>query len=75
MEDLDKILSDVALEEERLDASEKEDWWCMECEHGPMEHKEDKCTRCGARSGKVNYEEEMDGWEDEDIESEVEEIW
>ena len=40
-----------------------------------MAEKEIKCSRCGARSGKVYDEETMDGWEDEDIESEVEEIW
>ena len=71
-EHIDKILSDVTLEEEKL---ESEDWWCMDCEHGPMAEKENKCSRCGARSGKVYDEEHMDGWEDEDIESEVEEIW
>ena len=75
MEDLDKILSDVALEEDFIDAVDKEDWWCMECEHGPMAFKEDKCTRCGARSGKRYNDEEMDGWSESDIESEVEEIY
>ena len=71
MDDLDKILSEVALEEEK---HQIEEWWCMDCEHGPMTEKEDKCSRCGARSGKV-HQEELTGWEDEDIESEVEEIW
>ena len=72
IEDLDKILSEVILEEEK---AESEDWWCTDCEHGPMAEKENKCSRCGAKSGKVYDEETMDGWEDEDIESEVEEIW
>ena len=72
MDDLDKILSDVALEEEK---QQVEEWWCEDCEHGPMTEKEDKCSRCGTRSGKVHHEEELTGWEDEDIESEVEEIW
>ena len=71
MDDLDKILSDVALDEEK----QSEDWWCQDCEHGPMTEKENKCSRCGAKSGKAYNDEEMDGWEDEDIESEVEEIW
>ena len=72
MEDLDKILGDIAQEEETKDYADE--WWCMDCEHGPMAEKENKCSRCGAKHGK-HYEEEMTGWEDEDIESEVEEIW
>ena len=40
-----------------------------------MMEKEDKCSRCGAKSGKTYQDEELTGWEDEDIESEVEEIW
>ena len=75
MDELDKILNDVAIEEERLSVEENEDWYCQECEHGPMMEKEDKCSRCGAKSGKTYQDEEMTGWEDEDIESEVEEIW
>ncbi len=71
MDDLDKILSDVDLEED----NQQEDWWCSDCEHGPMTEKENRCSRCGAKSGKTYQDEEMDGWEAEDIESEVEEIW
>ena len=71
MDDLDKILSDVALDEEK----QSEDWWCQDCEHGPMTEKENKCSRCGAKSGKSYNDEEMDGWEDEAFEAEVEEIW
>ena len=47
----------------------------MDCEHGPMDEKDDKCTRCGAKNSQYQGEEEITGWEDEDIESEVEEIW
>jgi hypothetical protein len=71
MDDWDKILNDV------LDETKEEyadDWWCSSCEHGPMTDKETKCSRCGARSGKI-YDNDSDGWEDENIESEVEEIW
>ena len=71
MDDWDKILNDV------LDETKEEyadDWWCSSCEHGPMTEKESKCSRCGARSGKI-YDNDSDGWESEDIESEVEEIW
>ena len=39
-----------------------------------MDEKDDKCDRCGAKNSQYT-EEEMTGWEDEDIESEVEEIW
>jgi hypothetical protein len=38
-----------------------------------MTEKDDKCTRCGAKTGKV-YNNESDGWEDPDIEAEVGEI-
>jgi hypothetical protein len=39
-----------------------------------MTEKDHKCSRCGAKNGKV-YNDESDGWEDEDVEAEVEEIW
>ena len=70
-DDIDKILSDAILEEEKLD---HEEWWCLECEHGPMNEKDDKCTRCGEKNSQYRHD-ETDGWEDEDIESEVEEIY
>ena len=73
MDELDNILTDIDLEEEKLDTEEK-DWYCQDCEHGPMMDKETHCSRCGVKHG-VHHEEEMTGWEDEDIESEVEEIW
>jgi len=72
MDEWDKILNDVALEETKDEYADE--WFCLECEHGPMTEKEDKCSRCGAKSGKV-YNDDSDGWEDEDIESEVEEIF
>ena len=40
-----------------------------------MDEKDDKCTRCGAKNSQYQGEVEVTGWEDEDIESEVEEIW
>ncbi len=51
-----------------------DEWWCIECEHGPMAEKEDRCSRCGAKSGKV-YNNDSDGWEEPEVEDEVEEIW
>ncbi len=74
IDELDNILNTIDLEEEKLDVEENEEWYCEDCEHGPMAEKENKCSRCGAKHGK-HYEEEMTGREDEDIESEVEEIW
>ena len=76
MDELDRILSDVAIEEERLEVEEEDqqDWYCTDCEHGPMMDNDTHCSRCGARH-KAHKEEEMTGWEDEDIESEVEEIY
>ena len=34
MDEWDKILSDVALEETKDEFHDE--WWCMVCEHGPM---------------------------------------
>ena len=73
MDDLDNILTNIDLEEEKLETEEK-DWYCNDCEHGPMDEKDDKCTRCGVKNSQYG-DEEITGWEDEDIESEVEEIW
>ena len=76
MDDIDEILSNIDLEEERLEIEEEqEDWYCDDCEHGPMMSSETHCSRCGAKHRFHKQEEEMTGWEDEDIESEVEEIY
>tara|TARA_S200000501_G_scaffold290718_1_gene275803 strand:- start:982 stop:1212 length:231 start_codon:yes stop_codon:yes gene_type:complete len=76
MDELDNILSNIDLEEEKNEVKEEyvDDWYCMDCEHGPMGEKDDECTRCGAKNSQY-VNEEITGWEDEDIESEVEEIW
>ena len=76
MDKLDNILSNIDLEEEKNEVKEEyvDDWYCMDCEHGPMDEKDDKCTRCGKKNSQY-ADEEITGWEDEDIESEVEEIW
>ena len=76
MDDLDSILSNIDLEEEKAEVKENyaDEWWCMDCEHGPMDEKDDKCDRCGTKNSQYG-DEEITGWEDEDIESEVEEIW
>jgi Zn finger protein HypA/HybF involved in hydrogenase expression len=76
MDELDRILSDVAIEEERLEIEEEQkDWYCDDCEHGPMVEKDTHCSRCGIRGVKEYEDESMDGWEEEDIESEVDEIY
>ena len=72
LDDWDKILNDVASDETKEEYADE--WWCVECEYGPMTEKETTCSRCGIKNSKV-YDEEPTGWEDEDIESEVEEIW
>ena len=76
LDDLDNILNSIDLEEEKLEIDEefKEDWFCDDCEHGPMMDSDSHCTRCGAKH-KYSQPEELTGWEDEDIEAEVEEIW
>jgi uncharacterized paraquat-inducible protein A len=73
MADLDNILSNIDLEEQKMETEEK-DWYCKDCEHGPMMDNDTNCTRCGAKHG-AHQDEEMTGWEDEDIEAEVEEIF
>jgi len=76
MDELDNILSNIDLEEEKNEVKEEyvDDWYCQDCEHGPMDEKDDKCDRCGVKNSQYAGE-EITGWEDEDIESEVEEIW
>jgi len=71
MDEWDKILNDVALEETKDEYADE--WFCLECEHGPMTEKEDKCSRCGAKNNQY-FKDEVDGWEDPDIDKEVEEI-
>ena len=72
MDDWDKILSDVALEETRDEF--EDEWWCRECEYGPMNKEDGKCQRCGAKNNQY-VRDELDGWEDPDIDVEVEEIF
>ena len=54
---------------------EEKDWYCGTCEHGPMMDNDTNCSRCGEKHSASRHKEEMTGWEDEDIEAEVEEIW
>ena len=77
MDRLNAILSDIDLEEEKTEIKEEyvDDLYCQDCEHGPMTEADDKCTRCGKKNSQYHGEDELTGWEDEDIESEVEEIW
>jgi hypothetical protein len=72
MDDWDKILDNVELDETKEEYADE--WFCSECEHGPMNEKDDKCTRCGEKNSQYSQD-ETDGWEDEDVESEVEEIF
>ena len=51
----------------------QDEWWCRECEYGPMEEKDNKCHRSGAKNNQY-FKDEVDGWEDPDIDKEVEEI-
>ena len=77
MEDIEKILDGIDMEEENKLTEYADDWYCMECDYGPMNDEHDKCGRCGEphptmkKKTRVNE----DGWEDEDIESELEEIY
>jgi uncharacterized paraquat-inducible protein A len=76
--DLNKLIDSLDMEEEDNQNLEyADDWYCMECDYGPMNDEHDKCGRCGEphptmkKKTRVNE----DGWEDEDIESELEEIY
>ena len=76
MDDLDNILSNIDLEEEKNEVKDEyvDDWYCMDCEHGPMNEADDECTRCGAKNSQF-VDKEITGWEDEDEMEGVEEIW
>tara|TARA_Y100001937_G_C6912580_1_gene238122 strand:- start:200 stop:430 length:231 start_codon:yes stop_codon:yes gene_type:complete len=76
MDELDNILSNIDLEEEKNEVKEEyvDDWYCMDCEHGPMTEADNECTRCGAKNSQY-VEKEITGWEDEDEMEGVEEIW
>ena len=76
MDELDNILSNIDLEEEKNEVKEEyvDDWYCQDCEHGPMTEKDDECTRCGAKNSQFG-DDEITGWEDEDEMEGVEEIW
>ena len=50
MDDLDNILTNIDLEEDKLETEEK-DWYCGDCEHGPMMDNDTHCSRCGAKHG------------------------
>jgi len=72
LDDWDKILSDVALEETKDEF--EDEWWCRECEYGPMNKEDGKCQRCGAKSNQY-FKDEIDGWEDPDVDKEVDEVY
>ena len=76
MDELDNILSNIDLEEQKNEIKDEyvDDWYCMDCEHGPMTEKDDKCTRCGAKNSQF-ADDEITGWEEEDEMEGVEEIW
>ena len=77
MDRLDEILSSIDLEEEKTQVKEEyvDDWYCQDCEHGPMTESESHCTRCGTKNGETYPNEEMTGWEEEDEMEGIEEIW
>ena len=76
MDRLDEILSSIDLEEEKTEIKEEyvDDWYCQDCEHGPMTESDSHCTRCGCKNGEP-YAGEETGWEEEDEMEGVEEIW
>ena len=77
MDRLNEILTDIDLEEQKNEVREEyvDDWYCMDCEHGPMTESDNKCTRCGAKNNQYHGEDEITGWEEEDEMEGIEEIW
>ena len=76
--DLNKLIDSLDMEDEDNQNLEyADDWYCMECDYGPMNDEHDKCGRCGEPHStlKKGTNVNEDGWEDEDIESELEEIY
>ena len=76
MEDWEKIID--TLDDDVEEGEFVDDWYCAECEAGPMTEADDECTRCGAphpTAQKKSKEYDDDGWGEEDIESELEEIY
>jgi len=75
MDRLNEILSNIDLEEEKDEIKEEyvDDWYCQDCEHGPMTEGDTHCSRCGCKNGEA-YAEET-GWEEEDEMEGVEEIY
>ena len=73
MDELDNILSNIDLEEQKNEVKEEyvDDWYCMECDYGPMNDEHDKCGRCGEPHPTMKKRDTTneDGWEDENIEA------
>jgi Zn finger protein HypA/HybF involved in hydrogenase expression len=76
MDRLDEILSNIDLEEEKTEIKEEyvDDWYCQDCEHGPMTEHDTHCSRCGTKNGEA-YAVEETGWEEEDEMAGIEEIY
>jgi len=76
MDRLDEILSSIDLEEEKTEIKEEyvDDWYCQDCEHGPMTEHDTHCSRCGTKNGEA-YAVEETGWEEEDEMAGIEEIY
>jgi hypothetical protein len=76
MDRLDEILSNIDLEEEKTEIKEEyvDDWYCQDCEHGPMTEHDTHCSRCGCKNGEA-YAVEETGWEEEDEMAGIEEIY
>ena len=76
MDRLDEILSNIDLEEEKTEIKEEyvDDWYCQDCEHGPMAENDTHCSRCGTKNDEA-YAVEETGWEEEDEMAGIEEIY
>ena len=59
MDDWDKISGDIDLEETKDTLAD--DWWCIECEHGPMTEKKTSVPDVEQRLAKFMTMNPMDG--------------
>ena len=74
MDEWEKIIDtlDDNVEKEFVD-----EWYCNECDYGPMNEGDDECGRCSEPHPTLKKKDTTneDGWGDENVEAELEEIY
>ena len=67
----DKLINTLEMDPGSDDYAD--DWWCQECEYGPMIEADNKCKRCGHPWNGKHTDEEYD--EDGELKEKYEEIF